>query len=115
MAPGSPSEGLETPPERLRVCMLVTYDLASPGGGVARHAMQLAEILRRRGDEVTLVAPSSKPIDDPHTKTFGGIVNIPSNGSDNFLGLFAPPRAIARYFREREFDVMHVHEPLNPA
>src|SRR5216117_301421 len=81
-----------TPPvpathEPLRICMMVTYDLASPGG-VKHHAQQLAAALRRRGDQVTLVGPSSKPSDDPHTKTFSGVLNIPANGSDNMLGIF---------------------------
>jgi phosphatidyl-myo-inositol alpha-mannosyltransferase len=94
--------------------MMVTYDLASPGGGVKQHAVHLAASLRRGGDEVTIVGPSSEPIDDPHVKTFGGIVNVPNNGSDNMLGLLVSPRAVAGFFRDHPFDVIHVHEPLNP-
>jgi phosphatidylinositol alpha-mannosyltransferase len=99
----------------LRICMLVTYDLASPGGGVKQHAVHLAEALRRGGDDVTIVGPSSKPIDLPGFKTFGGVVNISSNGSDNMLAIFASPRAVAAYLREMDFDIIHVHEPLNPS
>src|SRR5258706_13708343 len=101
-----------TPP--LRVCMMVTYDLASVGGGVKQHAVHLAASLRRSGDEVTLVGPSSEPSADPDVVTFGGIVNVPNNGSDNMLGLLVSPRAVAAFFREHRFDVIHVHEPLNP-
>src|SRR5205814_8087149 len=68
---------------RLRVCMMVTYDMASPGGGVKQHALHLAASLRRLGDEVMLVGPSSVPTDEPDVHSFGGIVNIPANGSDN--------------------------------
>ncbi|HEX3479200.1 MAG TPA: glycosyltransferase family 4 protein [Kofleriaceae bacterium] len=107
--PASVSEG------RLRVCMMVTYDMASPGGGVKQHALHLAASLRRLGDDVMLVGPSSVPTDDPDVHSFGGIVNIPANGSDNNLGLLVSPRAIARFFREHHFDVIHIHEPLQPA
>ena len=100
---------------RLRVCMMVTYDLAAPGGGVKHHAQQLAAALRRNGDSVTIVGPSSAEIKDEHTATFSGVVNIPANGSDNMLGIFASPWAIAKYFRENKFDVVHVHEPMQPS
>jgi phosphatidylinositol alpha-mannosyltransferase len=101
--------------EPLRVCMMVTYDLASPCGGVKHHAQQLAAALRRRGDDVTLVGPASAPIKDPHTHTFSGVVNVPANGSDNMLGIFVRPWQIAKYFRHNKFDVIHVHEPLQPS
>lgn len=100
---------------RLRVCMMVTYDMASPGGGVKQHALHLAASLRRLGDEVMLVGPSSVPTDEPDVHSFGGIVNIPANGSDNNLGILVSPRAIAKFFREHRFDVIHIHEPLQPA
>lgn len=94
--------------------MLVTYDLASAGGGVRQHALHLAAALRKRGDEVTLVGPSSQPIDEPHTIAFDGVVNVPANGSDNYLGLFVSPRAVAKFFATNKFDVVHIHEPLQP-
>jgi phosphatidylinositol alpha-mannosyltransferase len=105
----------ETARERLRICMMVTYDMASPGGGVKHHAQHLASALRRRGDEVMIVGPSSAPSSDPDVQTFGGIVNVPANGSDNMLSLFVSPRTIARFFKSQRFDVIHVHEPLQPA
>jgi phosphatidylinositol alpha-mannosyltransferase len=95
--------------------MMVTYDMASPGGGVKQHALHLAASLRRLGDEVMLVGPSSVPTHEPGVHSFGGIINIPGNGSDNKLGLLASPRAIARFFRNHRFDVIHIHEPLQPA
>jgi phosphatidylinositol alpha-mannosyltransferase len=94
---------------------MVTYDMASPGGGVMQHALHLATALRRMGDEVTLVGPSSVPTDEPGVHSFRGILNIPANGSDNNLGLLVSPRAIAKFFREHTFDVIHIHEPLQPA
>jgi len=108
-------EPVPAPVGRLRVCMMVTYDMASPGGGVKQHALHLAASLRRLGDEVTLVGPSSVPSDEPDVHSFKGIVNIPANGSDNFLGLLVSPRAVRRFFRDHPFDVIHIHEPLQPA
>ena len=95
--------------------MMVTYDMSSPGGGVKQHALHLAASLRRLGDEVTLVGPSSVPTDEDGVHSFGGVINVPANGSDNFLGLLVSPRAIAKFFREHPFDVIHIHEPLQPA
>jgi phosphatidyl-myo-inositol alpha-mannosyltransferase len=100
---------------RLRVCMMVTYDMASPGGGVKQHALHLAASLRRLGDEVMLVGPSSVPSREPDVHSFGGIVNVRANGSDNNLGILVSPIAIARFFRQHRFDVIHIHEPLQPA
>ncbi|MEO8553304.1 MAG: glycosyltransferase family 4 protein, partial [Kofleriaceae bacterium] len=101
--------------EPLRVCMMVTYDLASPCGGVKHHAQQLANALRRRGDQVTIVGPASAPIKDEHTKTFPGVVNVPANGSDNQLGIFVRPWQVAKFFRQNKFDIIHVHEPAQPS
>ena len=97
--------------------MMVTYDLASHGGGVKQHALHLAASLRKLGDQVVLVGPSSKRLPDegPELHTFGGVVNVPGNGSDNFLGIFASPVKIRRFFDQHPFDVIHVHEPLQPA
>jgi phosphatidylinositol alpha-mannosyltransferase len=95
--------------------MMVTYDMASPGGGVKQHALHLAASLRRRGDEVMLVGPSSVPTTEPDVHSFRGIVNIRANGSDNNLGILVSPIAIARFFRQHRFDVIHIHEPLQPA
>jgi phosphatidylinositol alpha-mannosyltransferase len=100
---------------RLRVCMMVTYDMASPGGGVKQHALHLAASLRKLGDEVMLVGPSSVPTDEPEVHSFGGIVNVPANGSDNNLGILVSPIAVRRFFKDHAFDVIHIHEPLQPA
>lgn len=95
--------------------MMVTYDLASPCGGVKHHAQQLASALRRRGDEVTIIGPASAPVKDAHTHTFSGVVNVPANGSDNQLGIFVRPWQVAKYFRHNKFDVIHIHEPAQPS
>lgn len=97
----------------MRVCIVVPYDLTEEGG-VKRHAFQLAAALRRLGDEVTIMGASSHAQPDPDVHVFGGILNIRSNGSDNRLALLTPPWRIRRWLRDRDFDVIHVHEPLAP-
>jgi phosphatidylinositol alpha-mannosyltransferase len=97
----------------MRICQVVTYDIASPGGGVKQHAIHLATALREEGDEVDVIGPASAPA-EPGLRGFSGVVNIPGNGSDNFIGLFVSPWKVRRYLAERDFDVIHVHEPIVP-
>src|SRR4051812_25174183 len=108
----------ETPadPNRsLKICHVVPYDLSPEGGGVKQHALHLAAALRQLGDDVTIIGPASKPITDgTGVRGFRGVVNIPANGSDNLLGLFVSPIKVWRFFRQRKFDVIHLHEPLIP-
>jgi phosphatidylinositol alpha-mannosyltransferase len=101
----------------LRVCLVVPYDLGPKGGGVKQHAVHLGEALTRLGDDVTIIGPSSshEPLESARMVGFRGVVNIPSNGSDNMLGIFVSPRKVWKFFRERPFDVIHVHEPQSPA
>ena len=103
----------EAKERRMRVCLVVPYDL-SIEGGVQNHAVCLAAALRWLGDQVELIGPASAPVDLPDTTTFGGIVSIQSNGSDNRLGLLTSPLQVRSYLRKRRFDVLHVHEPMNP-
>ena len=98
----------------MRVCMVIPYDLGEEGG-VKRHGVRLAAALRELGDEVDVVGPSSVPIHDPHVHAFGGIVNVASNGSENHIGIFSSPLAIRKLLRARDYDVVHVHEPLIPS
>lgn len=97
----------------LRICIVTPYDL-SEGGGVKHHAFDLARVLREGGDEVTVVGPSSTPLELAGVKTLPGIVNVVSNGDNNKLGLFLSPFKLWRFFREGRFDVIHIHEPVMP-
>ena len=99
-------------PERLRVGIVVAYDLSEPGG-VKHHTLELARALRARGDDVTVIGPASAPVEG--VVRFRGIANIVSNGSDNRLGLFVSPWRVWRYFQRNRFDVLHLHEPLLPS
>lgn len=98
----------------LRVCIVVPYNL-SERGGVKHHAFEVARALRRRGDDVSIVGPATEDPKLDGVMTFGGIVNIRSNHSDNRMALFCSPFKLRRYFREGNFDVVHVHEPSTPS
>ena len=100
----------------LRVCEVVGYDLAEPGG-VKHHAVQLARALRAGGDQVTVIGPSSRPSSDPDQRGFRGVVKVSSSssGSNSSIGMFVEPWRVAAFFRRNPFDVVHVHEPLLPS
>ena len=95
----------------MRIAMICPYDI-SASGGVKEQTLGLATELRRRGHDVTVVAPGHLP----------GVVNagrstpLPVNGS---IARVAPhPAAIVRTIRAIRgggFDVVHVHEPLAPS
>jgi phosphatidyl-myo-inositol alpha-mannosyltransferase len=97
----------------LRICVVVPYDLAEEGG-VKRHAFHVAEAMRRRGDQVTVVGPLRRGPAEPGFHGFGGVINIPANGAANNMAILTPPWVVRRFFRTQSFDVVHVHEPLVP-
>ena len=97
----------------MRICIVVPYDVAEEGG-VKRHAFHLAESMRGKGDEVTVVGPLSRGAAEAGFKGFGGVVNVPANGAANRVALLTPPWTVARFFRGSDFDVVHIHEPLVP-
>lgn len=97
----------------MRVALVCPYDLSVPGG-VQAHVRDLAEELRRIGDEVLVVAPAEGRMPDG-VRGVGGSVTIPFNASRAPIAL--DPRAARRTVEElRRFrpDVTHVHEPAVP-
>jgi phosphatidylinositol alpha-mannosyltransferase len=98
----------------LRVCIVVPYDL-SERGGVKHHAFEVANALREGGDHVSIVGPATEDPELPDVMSFGGIVNVRSNNSDNRMALFVSPWKLRKFFREGNFDVIHVHEPPIPS
>ena len=97
----------------MRICIVVPYDLTEEGG-VKRHALHVMNALRRAGDEVEMIGPLRRGPTPSHVHGFGGVVNVPANGSANHMALLVPPWSVRRFFRERQFDVVHLHEPMVP-
>ena len=102
----------------MRIGMVCPYSLDVPGG-VQAHVLQLAEVMRERGHDVSVLAPASA---DAHARlpdyvvSGGKAVPIPYNGSVARLR-FGPAthRKVKKWITKGDFDVLHVHEPNAPS
>ncbi|CAN5670377.1 phosphatidyl-myo-inositol alpha-mannosyltransferase [soil metagenome] len=100
----------------MRIGMVCPYSFDVPGG-VQSHVLQLAEVMRDRGHDVSVLAPSSPHVSLPDYVVSGGkAVPIPYNGSVARLR-FGPAthRKVKKWIVEGEFDVLHLHEPNAPS
>src|SRR4029077_19363846 len=97
----------------LRIAVFAPYDLARPGG-VATHIRAQARALRARGHDVSVFGPASAPLADGE-RALCSAVAINFGGTESGLGVspFAA-RLVASLFRDRRYDIVHVHEPLTP-
>jgi phosphatidylinositol alpha-mannosyltransferase len=100
----------------MRIGMVCPYSFDVPGG-VQAHVLQLAEVMRKRGHTVSVLAPSSPHVSLPdYVVSAGRAVPIPYNGSVARLQ-FSPVvhRRVRRWLTEGDFDVLHLHEPNAPS
>ncbi|MGE2725147.1 glycosyltransferase family 4 protein [Mycolicibacterium pulveris] len=100
----------------MRIGMVCPYSFDVPGG-VQSHVLQLAEVMRARGNDVSVLAPSSPHVTLPDYVVSGGrAVPIPYNGSVARLR-FGPAthRMVKRWLADGNFDVLHLHEPNAPS
>ena len=100
----------------MRIGMVCPYSFDVPGG-VQSHVLQLAAVMRARGHEVSVLAPSSSHVMLPDYVVSGGkAVPIPYNGSVARLR-FGPAthRKVKRWLADGDFDVLHLHEPNAPS
>jgi phosphatidylinositol alpha-mannosyltransferase len=100
----------------MRIGMVCPYSFDVPGG-VQSHVLQLAEVMRGRHHDVSVLAPSSPHVDLPDYVVSGGkAVPIPYNGSVARLR-FGPAthRKVKRWLADGNFDVLHLHEPNAPS
>ncbi|MHA3022276.1 glycosyltransferase family 4 protein [Mycobacterium sp. BMJ-28] len=100
----------------MRIGMVCPYSFDVPGG-VQAHVLQLAEVFRSQGHEVSVLAPSSPHVQVPDYVVSGGkAVPIPYNGSVARLR-FGPAthRTVKKWIMHGEFDVLHLHEPNAPS
>ena len=102
----------------MRIGMVCPYSFDVPGG-VQAHVLQLAEVMRGYGHDVSVLAPASAEghgsLPD-YVVSGGKSVPIPYNGSVARLR-FGPAthRKVKKWLREGEFDVLHLHEPNAPS
>lgn len=100
----------------MRIGMVCPYSF-DVHGGVQAHVLQLAEVFRERGHEVSVLAPASPHVTLPEYVVSGGkAVPIPYNGSVARLR-FGPAthRKVKRWLIDGDFDVLHLHEPNAPS
>jgi phosphatidyl-myo-inositol alpha-mannosyltransferase len=99
----------------VNIGLVCPYAWDAPGG-VRSHVLDLALTLRERGHEVSVLAPMNGEEELPSWVVNGGRpVAVPYNGSVARVN-FGPKaaRAVRRWIRDGNFDVVHVHEPLAP-
>ncbi|MFY2858610.1 glycosyltransferase family 4 protein [Mycobacterium sp. THU-M104] len=100
----------------MRIGMVCPYSFDVPGG-VQSHVLQLAEVMRARGHEVSVLAPASPDASLPeYVVSAGKAIPIPYNGSVARLQ-FSPAvhGRVRRWLADGEFDVLHLHEPNAPS
>jgi phosphatidyl-myo-inositol alpha-mannosyltransferase len=100
----------------MQIGMVCPYSFDVPGG-VQSHVLQLAEVMRARGQDVSVLAPSSPHVALPeYVVSAGRAVPIPYNGSVARLQ-FSPAvhGKVRRWLAEGDFDVLHLHEPNAPS
>lgn len=108
----------------MKICLVSPYDF-SVAGGVNDHIMHLAENFRAMGHTVKIIAPSSAPREEKEGEGFtvdgdnyyvGNVVPIKANGSVARITLSLNLAGkIKHILRQEQFDVIHIHEPLQPA
>src|SRR3984893_8162462 len=100
----------------MRIGMVCPYSFDVPGG-VQSHVLQLAEVMRPRGHEVSVLAPVSPHASLPdYVVSAGKAVPIPYNGSVARLRVGpATHRKGKRGLMLGDFDVLQLHEPHAPS
>jgi Glycosyltransferase len=96
--------------------MVCPYLLDVPGG-VQSHVLDLAETMIELGHKVSVLAPADQRAPQPrYVVAAGRALPLPYNGSIARLS-FGPLAAsrVARWLRNNQFDVVHVHEPFTPS
>ena len=86
-------------------------------GGVQSHVRSLAEVLRKRDHDVTVLAPyRSRPPDQAGARRVAKAFGVPANGSVAPIA-FGPLAAasVRRALASIEPEVIHLHEPLIPS
>lgn len=100
----------------MKVAMVCPYAW-DRDGGVQSHVRSLAEVLRRRDHDVTVLAPyRSGPPDQGGARRVAKAFGVPANGSVAPIA-FGPLAAasVRRALTSIDPEVIHLHEPLIPS
>ncbi len=100
----------------MRVGIVCPYTWAVPGG-VQQHIRDLAEALIGLGHEVSVISPADDDTPLPaYVVPAGRAVPVPYNGSVARLAFgFRSASRVRRWYKDGDFDVLHVHEPAAPS
>lgn len=103
--------------KNLKIAILTPYNIFK-SGGVQEHVNYQAEILRKRGHDVTIITPRPRGHDDevaPEGVVFiGGSARIKSpSATSGDVSITIDPEA-AENELSKGYDVLHVHEPAIP-
>jgi phosphatidylinositol alpha-mannosyltransferase len=96
----------------VKIALVSPYDFAYPGG-VVNHIVALEKRLIEMGHDVTIFAPTSKPIlDYDNFIKIGNAYPYPVKGTTLRIStsLNLAPR-IKEILEQEDFDIFHLHEP----
>src|SRR5215472_17470533 len=99
--------------QALRIGICASYDLGR-AGGVNTHIRAQAAALRSFGHDVCVIGASSAPLPEGEVSLCGSVSLVIGHTETGF-GI--DPRSwwtVRRLLRDRQFDVLHMHEPLMP-
>ncbi len=98
----------------MRIGIISPYSLSSPGG-VQSQVLALSRALNKLGHKVRVMGPCDGAPPETGVTPLGASIPTFANGS---IAPIAPDLACTlrtiRAFREEEFDVIHIHEPICP-
>jgi phosphatidylinositol alpha-mannosyltransferase len=97
----------------VRIALVCPYAWEA-SGGVQVHVRNLAEVLRDRGHEATVLAPTLAPPREPWVRSVGRPLRVPYRGTVAPIAPLAYRRTSAA-LAALDPDVVHVHEPLTPS
>jgi phosphatidylinositol alpha-mannosyltransferase len=100
----------------MRIGLASPYSFDVPGG-VNFHIRDLAENFLGQGHHVSVIAPAEEDTVLPdYVVSAGSTVPVSYNGSVARLALGPMvARRVARWLKEGDFDLVHLHEPLLPS
>jgi len=101
----------------MKIALISPYDFAVPGG-VNNHIEHLRDNFLRLGQEVRIIAPSSRASQhrpEERVTIIGRAVGVPAAGSVAriTLSLRLAPK-VKQVLQAGQFDIVHVHEPFAP-
>ena len=101
----------------MKIALVSPYDFAVPGG-VNNHIEHLRDNFLRLGQEVCIIAPSSRASEhrpEERVIPIGRAVGVPAAGSVAriTLSLRLAPK-VKQVLQAEQFDIVHVHEPFAP-